>query len=99
MTNTNQSGIALVENLEWGGMKERLLTEGQASEGLNVSVALLRKWRRLGIGPRYHKLGSLVRYSRTDIAEYITGQRVEIPAIRRQPTTTGTVAPSMEAQV
>jgi hypothetical protein len=54
-----------------------LLTEGQASEILNVSVALLRKWRRVGGGPRFCKIGSLVRYSEADLSAYIDQSRVE----------------------
>jgi hypothetical protein len=63
----------------------RLLTEKQASQIMNVSVALLRKWRRLGGGPGFCKLGSLVRYSETDIAGYIAAQRVEVSALPRHP--------------
>ena len=54
-----------------------LLTEKQASEKLNVSVALLRKWRRVGGGPRYCKIGSLVRYSESDLLAFIEQSRVE----------------------
>jgi hypothetical protein len=59
-----------------GGMG-RLVTEKQASQRMNVSVALLRKWRRVGGGPRYCKLGRLVRYSEGDLAAYIEQSRVE----------------------
>lgn len=54
-----------------------LLTEREAAEVLGCSVALLRKQRREGGGPTYCKIGSLVRYSDTDIMAYIDQSRVE----------------------
>jgi hypothetical protein len=59
-----------------GGMG-RLVTEKQASQRMSVSVALLRKWRRMGGGPPYCKLGSLVRYSEADLMVFIEQSRVE----------------------
>ena len=55
----------------------RLVTEKQASERMNVSVALLRKWRRVGGGPPYCKLGSLVRYSEGDLMAFIDQSLVQ----------------------
>lgn len=60
----------------------KLLTEGAAAKTLSCSAALLRKWRRTGEGPRYCKIGSLVRYSEADIADYVTAHRVEVPRLR-----------------
>lgn len=54
----------------------KLLNETEASEYLGCSVAALRKWRLLGKGPRYHKIGRLVRYSDADIAGYLEVNRV-----------------------
>ncbi len=48
------------------GGAQYLLDEYQLAERLNVSVALLRKWRRQGKGPPYLKLGTLVRYRLED---------------------------------
>ena len=39
-----------------------LLTECDVSERLHVSVASLRRWRLENRGPRFIKVGSLVRY-------------------------------------
>jgi excisionase family DNA binding protein len=39
-----------------------LMTEDEVSKRLNVSVASLRRWRLLNRGPRFLKVGSLVRY-------------------------------------
>ena len=41
----------------------KLLTEREAAEALNVSAACLRRWRRLGFGPRVTRLSRLVRYA------------------------------------
>jgi hypothetical protein len=41
---------------------EAFLNELQVSEKLQISVASLRRWRVLGQGPQYVKVGPLVRY-------------------------------------
>jgi predicted DNA-binding transcriptional regulator AlpA len=48
-----------------------LLTEVQVSEQLQVSLACLRRWRLRGEGPRYLKVGPLVRYRTEDIEGWI----------------------------
>ena len=50
---------------------ESLLTEIQVSENLQVSLACLRRWRLRGEGPRYLKVGPLVRYRPSDIEDWI----------------------------
>ena len=55
----------------------RLLREQQVAELLGCSAAALRKWRLNGDGPRYCKLGRLVRYSEADLLAYIEQNRVE----------------------
>jgi hypothetical protein len=54
-----------------------LLNEKQASQYLCCSVAALRKWRLLGKGPTYCKIGRLVRYADVDLSEYLDANRVE----------------------
>ncbi len=44
---------------------ETLLDEKQLSRLLHVSIGTLRFWRAIGRGPRYRKVGQLVRYSTT----------------------------------
>ncbi len=53
----------------------RLLTEDEVAGQLGCSVALLRKWRRVGGGPPFCRIGRLVRYSEADIAAYIDACR------------------------
>ncbi|MGN6670654.1 MAG: helix-turn-helix transcriptional regulator [Candidatus Nucleicultricaceae bacterium] len=45
------------------------LTEKQVSELLQISLSTLRKWRVLGKGPKYIKIGRLVRYPEKQFKE------------------------------
>jgi len=51
-----------------------LLTEREVSRQLHVSLASLRRWRLFHRGPRFHKVGALVRYSPEDLEEWLAGQ-------------------------
>ena len=48
----------------------RLLNEQEAAKYLACSVGLLRKWRLFGGGPKYSKLGRLVRYRDDDLIAF-----------------------------
>lgn len=48
-----------------------LLTEDQAAEILRVSPRTLQGWRHRGDGPPFVKLGSAVRYRRSDLRSFI----------------------------
>ena len=52
-----------------------LLDEHQTSDELNVPVATLRRWRWAGRGPKFLKLGGLVRYDPDDLQSYIDASR------------------------
>jgi len=39
-----------------------------------VSLATVRRWRYLGQGPRYRKIGSLVRYSVDDLSAWLASR-------------------------
>jgi hypothetical protein len=58
-----------------------LLNEKQTAQYLCCSVAALRKWRLLGKGPAYCKVGRLVRYAGDELQAYISARRKE-PARR-----------------
>lgn len=47
------------------------LSELELAERLSISRKTLQKWRSLGIGPAYLKLGSKVVYRVEDIEAYI----------------------------
>jgi hypothetical protein len=48
-----------------------LMTEQEVSKWLNVSVASLRRWRLLRLGPPFLKVGSLVRYPPEDLEAWL----------------------------
>ncbi len=51
-----------------------LVNDVEAAAILGISLQTLRNWRWRGEGPRYCKLGKrLVRYRRSDIADFING--------------------------
>ncbi len=50
---------------------ETLLDEKQLSRLLRVSIGTLRFWRAIGRGPRYRKVGQLVRYAPSDVTEWL----------------------------
>ena len=51
--------------------------EKEAAVILGCSVAALRKWRLHGKGPRYHKIGRLVRYGEADLAAFLDANRID----------------------
>jgi hypothetical protein len=53
----------------------RLLDERAAAKLLDVSPALMRKMRRLGIGPVVIHIGRLVRYAEADLLAFINANR------------------------
>ena len=62
------------------------LTEKDVAEQIKVSLASLRRWRLLQRGPRFIKVGALVRYRAEDLEQWLetlpaggaTPQRQEI---------------------
>jgi predicted DNA-binding transcriptional regulator AlpA len=53
---------------------ETLLDEKQLSHLLRVSIGTLRFWRAIGRGPRYRKVGQLVRYAPSDVTEWLNSR-------------------------
>lgn len=52
-------------------INQNLLDEKAVAAQLGVTIACLRRWRRVGEGPVYAKLGRLVRYRQQDIDEFV----------------------------
>jgi predicted DNA-binding transcriptional regulator AlpA len=50
---------------------ETLLDERDVARWIRVSVATLRYWRGEGKGPRYRKVGQLVRYAPSDVQDWL----------------------------
>lgn len=53
-----------------------------AAGRLGVTASFLRKLRRLGGGPPFYRIGSLVRYDPADLDEWLAAQR-RAPASER----------------
>ena len=56
---------------------EKLLNEHEVAQRLRVSVASVRRWRYRGGGPRCFRIGSLVRYTVSDVAAFLSSCRGE----------------------
>jgi len=59
-----------------------ILNERQVQEVYGFSVPYLRRARRERRGPRFLKLGKLVRYRKTDIEAYLAVHTVETGRLR-----------------
>jgi len=57
------------------------LSPKEASKLLGVSIHFLQKWRSLGVGIAYVKLGqsksSVIRYQKSDILEYLENNKIK----------------------
>jgi predicted DNA-binding transcriptional regulator AlpA len=51
---------------------ETLLNEKELSRLLGLSIGTLRFWRTIGRGPRYRKVGQLVRYAPSEVQEWLS---------------------------
>lgn len=49
----------------------RLKNDIEAAQLYGVKVSTIRKWRILGRGPRFVKIGSLVRYRDEDLIAFL----------------------------
>lgn len=52
------------------------LTPQQVAERLQISVRLLEKWRHRRTGPRFVKVGHLVRYPIEDVEQWLTANTI-----------------------
>jgi len=64
---------------------EPLLDEKELARLIRVSVGTLRYWRAEGRGPRFRKVGQLVRYAPSDVHDWLNsrpsgGEVIEVPA-------------------
>ena len=50
---------------------ERILDQKEAAELLGVSTRTLERHRVTGTGPRFTRIGRLVRYRPCDLADYV----------------------------
>jgi predicted DNA-binding transcriptional regulator AlpA len=65
---------------------ETLVNERQLSRLIGVSIGTLRFWRGEAKGPRFRKVGQLVRYAPSDVNEWLsrrpTGGEVPVEVAR-----------------
>jgi predicted DNA-binding transcriptional regulator AlpA len=52
-------------------MAVKLFNEAETAQALRVTRAALRRWRLERRGPRFVKLGRLVRYDEAELAEFV----------------------------
>jgi predicted DNA-binding transcriptional regulator AlpA len=57
--------------------ENELLSERQVWSGYSLTIPWLRRSRRERRGPRFLKLGKMVRYRRGDIEAYLVANTVE----------------------
>jgi hypothetical protein len=68
---------------------QELLTQAALARRWKVSPRTLERWRWLGRGPQYMKVGGQVRYRSADVEAYEAEQlRSTCPAKAAQPTAT-----------
>lgn len=60
---------------------QRLLTESEAADLMRMSVRTLQAWRSQVTGPAYVRAGRAIRYSRSDLVQWMRANRV-VPASR-----------------
>jgi excisionase family DNA binding protein len=53
---------------------DRLLTVDEVADLLRCSKSSLDKWRLIGRGPRFVRVGARVRYRPADVASYVAEQ-------------------------
>jgi hypothetical protein len=54
-------------------MSDELFDTVQAAKALGLCAVTLRKWRVIGDGKRFVRLGRAVRYRRSDLDAFISG--------------------------
>ena len=52
-------------------MTPQLLNEKETAQTLNCTVSALRRWRRERRGPKFVRIGRLIRYNEADLLQYI----------------------------
>lgn len=57
-----------------------MLTRTEVADLCQVPTDTLRKWDELGIGPERVRLGRLVRYRESAVAQWWEARRVDSPA-------------------
>jgi predicted DNA-binding transcriptional regulator AlpA len=54
---------------------ETLLDEKELAETLQVCIGTLRTWRTDGKGPRFHRIGQMIRYTPSDVKTWLLSRQ------------------------
>jgi hypothetical protein len=57
--------------------RRRLIPSREAAAYLGVADQTLANWRYLGKGPRFYRVGQLIKYDERDLDDYLEGVAVE----------------------
>lgn len=57
--------------------RKPVLTVKEAAEYLGLAQSTLNKWRCIGGGPEYLKLGKVIRYRQSDLDAFLKSNRVQ----------------------
>ena len=68
----SQERLSCLQDVQEERMRE--ITETELARRTEVSTAVLRKWRREGKGPRFLKLGRLIRYFVQNVDAWLQAQ-------------------------
>jgi len=72
---SNPHGGVPVDAVPSAALSSPLLTQHQAAEYLNTTGPTLQRWRSMGYGPAFLKVGRRVAYSKPDLYTWLLGQR------------------------
>lgn len=61
---------ALSEETDWLSGLPEMATPGQLSDASGLPLGTLAFWRHSGTGPKYMKLGRLIRYRKCDVQAF-----------------------------
>ncbi|WP_306253769.1 helix-turn-helix domain-containing protein [Parvularcula sp. IMCC14364] len=53
---------------------DKPLTNEQAANYLGMKASTLNRWRCSGVGPRFLKVGRLIKYRKSDLDAYLQGR-------------------------
>lgn len=73
------------KGVERSAAPEGLITQRELARHWRMSEATLERWRSVGLGPHYVKIGIQVRYHWRDVRAYEEGHRFQSTAKRVAP--------------
>jgi len=80
MTNSVQNIDNSQSRPAWASAATITMTTPEAARYLGLAVSTLNKWRCLGGGPKFLKLGRAVRYRQADLEAYLSSRQLRSTA-------------------